>query len=520
MLKSSGAMGAATLSSRVLGLGREIVYAWFMGDGPVAGAFKLAFMIPNLFRRLLGEGALTAAFIPQFKEKEALAGPGEMWRAANAVLSGLLIAAAIIVMLVMAAISVALPLGWFSTETVLMLRLLRLMFPYMLLVCVAATFMAMLNARGQFFIPAMGATMLNVVMIFSVLVIAPRMGATVETQIFGLAIGVLLAGVAQAGFQWPALRREGFRYAWVNPWGNDTVRVVLVRMVPGTVGVAAFQINMLVTQGVAYWVDPRIIASFDYAVRLMELPQGVFGISLATYLLPTLSAFAARKDYDGFGTTLKQGLGHLVFLNLIAAVGLCVLAEPIVRLLYERGDFSAGSTQRTAFALATLALGLVAFSTVNILARAFFALGDTQTPMRISVVCLGLNLILTLWLVIPFKQGGMGLANSLTACVNAWLLQYALRRKLRRLEFRGLIERFWRLLPAALLAGLAGWGASHLLREALGTAGWGPRLAAVLIPMAIAGTIYFGLGFWLQDPSAREMVNLAVSRLRRSRGGP
>src|SRR5712671_1344125 len=222
MLKSSGALATATLTSRILGMVREIVYARFMGDGVVASAFKLAFQIPNLFRRLLGEGALTAAFIPIFKAKEKTQGEAEMWRAANAVISGLVVSAAIIIGLVILAISLVLfivaPIG----DTKLMLRLLQVMFPYMLLVCLAAVFMGMLNARGHFFIPAMGAAMLNVVMIASVLFLAPHLGKTLNTQIFGLAIGVLVAGVAQAAFQLPTLRREGFRYEWVSPWKNET----------------------------------------------------------------------------------------------------------------------------------------------------------------------------------------------------------------------------------------------------------------------------------------------------------
>jgi putative peptidoglycan lipid II flippase len=176
MLKSSGAMAAATMTSRVLGLVREVVYASFMGTGPVASAFKLAFMVPNLFRRLLGEGALTAAFIPIFKHKEVKEGEAEMWRAANAVVSGLLVAAGAVTVLAVGGISGALWLGTFSPETTLMLQLLRTMFPYMLLVCLAAVFIGMANARGHFFVPALGSVMLNVVMIASVLWFAPQLG--------------------------------------------------------------------------------------------------------------------------------------------------------------------------------------------------------------------------------------------------------------------------------------------------------------------------------------------------------
>src|SRR5256714_3491203 len=215
MLKSSGAMAAATLTSRVLGMVREMVYAAFMGNGWVASAFFLAFQVPNLCRRRLGEGALTAAFIPIFKQKEVEEGEVQMWRAANAVISGLVTGAAAVTVLAVVGISIALHFVEFSDKTWLMLELLRLMFPYMLLACLAAVLIGMANARGHFFVPALGAVMLNVIMIASVLFLAPRFGPTLEVQIFGLAIGVVLAGMAQAIFQLPSLTREGYRYQWV-----------------------------------------------------------------------------------------------------------------------------------------------------------------------------------------------------------------------------------------------------------------------------------------------------------------
>src|SRR2546422_342962 len=205
MLKSSGAMAAATMTSRLLGMVREMVYADFMGNTWVASAFTLAFQVPNLFRRLLGEGALTAAFIPIFKQKEVAEGEREMWRSANAVICGLVTAAVAVSLAAILGISVALAIGVFEPQTRLMLQLLGLMFPYMVLVCLAAVLIGMANSRGHFFVPALGSAMLNVVMIASVLFLAPRMGRTLEQQIFGLAIGVVLAGLAQAFFQLPSL---------------------------------------------------------------------------------------------------------------------------------------------------------------------------------------------------------------------------------------------------------------------------------------------------------------------------
>jgi putative peptidoglycan lipid II flippase len=521
MLKASGAMAAATLLSRVLGMVRVMVYARFMGDGWVAGAFTFAFQIPNLFRRLLGEGALTAAFIPIFKEKEKIHGETEMWRAANAVISGLVVVASGLIALVMLGLAIALSVHQFSASTSLMLQLLFVMFPYMLLVCIAAALMGMLNARGHFFIPAMGATMLNVVMIASVLFFAPRLGLNLPKQgrlpiqIFALAYGVLVAGAAQAAFQVPTLWREGFRYRWVSPWKNETVRLVATRMIPGTIGVAAFQLNVLLVQSLAFWINPQINASFEYAVRLMELPQGMFGISLATYLLTTLSGLAIEKNYPEFRATLRHGISSLLLVNLIAAALLVALAEPIMRLLFERGQFTAASTERASFALVCLAPGLVAFSTVNVLARAFYALGDTKTPMKISLACLALNLMLAAILIVPLKQGGLGIANTVTSVGNVALLFFALRKKLGKLEMESLRGTTRPLALAALLACVIAWCGWMDWEQWLGHETLLLKIGAVFVPAGIAGGIYWLLALLCKIPAAQEMTEFALAKFRR-----
>jgi putative peptidoglycan lipid II flippase len=573
------------MTSRILGLVREIFYTSFMGTGWVADAFNLAFMVPNLFRRLLGEGALTAAFIPIFKEKEKLSGEKDMWQAANAVISGLVAATSLIALAGMAAISLVLllRLDWpqvlhgarllgevfpyvavmglvavgifllgnrdaafggltkglsvgtallsvatvlglvllagsaFGTsgdgKTLLMLRLLRVMFPYVVLVCLAAVLMGMLNARGHFFIPAMGATMLNVVMIVSVLVIAPLMGRLLEEQIFGLAVGVLIAGVAQALFQWPLLRKEGFHLSWVSPWRDETVRRVVTQMIPGAVGVAAFQINVLITQSMGFWVGSGVVSSFTVAVRLMELPQGVFGISLATYLLPTLSGLAAEKKYPEFRSTLGQGLNWLIFVNLLAAVLLFTLAEPMVRLLFERGRFIPESTSNSALALKCLAPGLVAFSIVNILARAFYALGDVQTPMRISVFCLAINVVFSAVLVFRFKQAGLGIANTMSAVVNMSLLFYALSRKLKTLEAAVFLKHLGVLLGATALAGVVSWQLAKLWTERLGHHSLFLRLGEVFVPLTAAALVYCGVSMASRTGHLDELIGILRRRL-------
>jgi len=508
-------MGIATLTSRVFGMLREMVYARFMGDSWVASAFIMALTVPNLFRRLLGEGALTAAFIPIFKTKEKTEGEAAMWQAANAVVSGLIVSAAIITAVAMLGLSIALMTLSFKDETRLMLELLRLMFPYMGLACLAAVFMGMLNSRGYFFIPALGATVLNLVAIASVLWLAPHFGQTLSTQIFGLAVGMLVAGVAQAAFQMPTLHRTGYRYAWVSPWKNAVVREVVSKMIPGTMGVAAFQLNVVLTQSISFFVGDEIVASFNYAVRLMELPQGVFGISLATYLLPTLTGMAAEKKYDEFRATLGQGLGYLCFVNLWASAMLVVMAEPIIRLLFERGVFDASATGRASFALSCLAPGLVAFSVVNIMARAFYALGDIKTPMKISMVCLGLNLVFTVPLVLAFKQGGLGIANTMSSLFNVWFLFFALRKKLKNLGLAHLRSQVLLMLAAAVLSGQVAWAALHLWDRWFGHANLGLKIGEVFVPMGLALVAYWGLGLVVRIPQSKELWRSVRSRLGR-----
>jgi putative peptidoglycan lipid II flippase len=519
MLKSSGAMAAATLTSRVLGMVREMVYAAFMGNKWVASAFTLAFQVPNLFRRLLGEGALTAAFIPIFKQKEVKEGEKEMWRSANAVISGLVIAAGAVAVLAVLGISIALAVRQFDDETRLMLRLLRLMFPYMVLVCLAAVFIGMANARGHFFVPALGAVLLNVIMIASVLLLAPHMGRRLEQQIFGLAIGVVVAGFAQAFFQWPTLRREGYRYEWVSPWHDPTVREVVRKMLPGSIGVAAFQINVLATQCFSFWFDPTIVSTFNYSVRLMELPQGMFGISLATYMLPALTGLAAAKKFPEFRQTLSQGLSYLAFTNLAAAAIALSLSVPIVRLIFERGRFDADATQRVALALACLAPGLLMFSMNNILARAFYALNDIKTPMKISIVCLVLNLGFAVWLVQPYREAGLSVANTLSATLNLGLLVYALRRKLARLGLSGVVNTLLVLVPTAILAGVVAAALAWLWEKRLGHATLMLKAGVVFVPGGIAALVYWLVALWLKVPAAREITDLVLMRFRKTTRG-
>jgi putative peptidoglycan lipid II flippase len=389
------------------------------------------------------------------------------------------------------------------------------MFPYMLLVCLAAVLIGMANARGHFFVPALGAVVLNVIMIASVLFLAPRMGATLEQQVIGLAIGVVLAGLAQALFQVPSLQREGFEFQWTPPWHDPTVREVVRKMLPGSIGVAAFQINVLVTQCFSFWFEPTIVATFNYSVRLMELPQGLFGVSLATYLLPTLSGLAAEKKYPEFRQTLSQGLSYLSFANLLAAAIALTLAEPIVRLIFEHGKFGPEATLRVARSLACLAPGLLMFSMNNIFARAFYALSDIKTPMKISVCCLFLNLIFAIWLIQRFNEAGLAVANTLSGTINLLLLTYALRRKLSRVGLSAVKNTLLVLVPDAVLAGVLAAACLAWWERRLGHSTLALRIGAVFVPGAIASVVYWLIAVWARVPAASDITALLTRKFRR-----
>ncbi len=506
MARSTGALGAATMTSRVLGLVREMVYASFMGQGLVASAFYYAFTAPNLFRRLLGEGALSAAFVPVFTEKLQREGKESAWRAAHAVASALTVVLIGLTLIVVAALLGALAWAGPGENQRLILRLTATMFPYMIFVCLAALAMGMLNALRHFFVPAFSPVLLNIALIGSVFVLCPRFGDTLETQVMGLAVGVLLGGIVQLAYQVPQLWREGWRPQWNLHWHDETVRQVSKLLAPSVIGVVAYQINVLVARTLGFFVGDYVPAALNNADRLMELPQGVFGVSLATYMLPALAAIAARGAMDEFRAEIGRALRFLLVITVPATVGLVVLSEPIVRLLFERGRFTAESTAHCAFALQFSALGLTFFSATGILARAFYARKDTKTPMKVAVSSMVANIAFALCLMWPLREGGLALANSLSAAVNATALFIMLRRGVGSLHGRKLASAAARIMLASLIMAAAcrathSWLAARLTPDTLPH-----NLALALVPVAVGVVVYFAAAFVLAGEELRAIL--------------
>jgi putative peptidoglycan lipid II flippase len=461
LARSAAAAGAATMSSRILGLVREMVLAQYFGAGPAMAAYNVAFRIPNLVRDLFAEGAMSAAFVPTFTKYLTSSGKEPAWRLANLVINALAVITGLLVLL---GIVFAEPLVRLMTDNdytrdpaqlALTVQLARLMLPTLTFIALAAALMGMLNSLHHFFVPAFSPAMFNVVTILCAYFVLPFMPGLGIEPILAIAAGTLLGGVAQLAIQWPPLRSEGFRYRPVIDVNDDGLKRVLVLMGPGTIGLAATQINVLVNTWLATSQQIEAVNWLQYAFRLMYLPIGLFGVSIATATLPAVSRHNIEDNRAAVRNTVADGLSLMVMLNVPATLGLIVLAVPIVRLLFEHGVFTSADTLATAAALQFYAVGLVGYSVVRITSPTFYALGRNRIPVIVSVITVLVNAGLNIALVQVMGYRGLALGTSIAALFNAGTLLYLLRRHLDGLNGRRLLSSVTRITVAAAVMGVA-----------------------------------------------------------------
>jgi len=470
LARSAGLTGIATLASRVLGLARDQVLAALFGAGNEMDAFNVAFRIPNLVRDLFAEGAMSAAFVPTFTRYLTLRGRADAWRLANNVLTALLLltGAVVVVGVAFARPIVTLYAGAYASvpgKLELTIRLTRVMFPFLMLVASAAAVMGMLNSLHYYFIPALSPAMFNVATIGLALALVPLMPGLGQPRIMAIAIGALVGGVGQVALQWPSLRREGFRYSPFLDWRDPGLRHVLLLMGPGTLGLAATQVNLFINTLLATTQGTGAVSWLAYAFRLMYLPIGLFGVSVATAVLPTVAHHAAGDDMSGVRDTVSRGIAMTLLLNVPATLGLLCLATPIVRLLFEHGQFVAADTAQTASALRFYALGLVGYSTARIASPTFYALRLSRVPVLVSVASIAINIALSVTLIGPLGFRGLALATSIAALANAALLVWRLRRALAGLDGRRIAITFAKTAAAALVMATVAVAADRGMRE-------------------------------------------------------
>lgn len=511
--RAAGVVGAATLASRVGGFVRDVVIAYFFGAGPAADAFFVAFRIPNLLRRLFAEGTLTISFIPIFTEVLRKKGKEEAVLLARSTYT--LLALTLLLVCVLGAVFaqevVRVMAPGFSPdgETFkLAVTLTRWCLPYIFFVSLVALAGGVLNSMEHFFAPAASPVLLNLSLIACAVALAPR----VEPPVFSLAVGVILGGVAQLLMQLPYLRERkvGLKPFW--DLKNPHLRRILRLMVPAAFGAAIYQLTVLLNTILASFLPTGSISFLYYADRLIEFPLGIFAIAVSTAVLPSLSRQAADGDRQALVDTMGFALRLTLFVNVPAMVGLIILAEPLVVLLFTRGQFGPDSAAATSAALVGYGVGLWAYAGVRSVVPAFYALKDTKTPVKVGAVCLLINLGFSLVLMGPLLHVGLAVATSAAGVVNFMGLLWLLRRRLGGLGGRRILRSLWRVAVASLIMGVVVWLTAHGLN-------WGPkdglyyRLARPLLGV-MAGTGAYLAAAWLMR--LPELGELALMLRRRA----
>ena len=504
VVKAAGVVGTATLLSRVLGFVRDAVIAWFLGAGFSSDAFIAAFRIPNLMRRLFAEGSLSSAFIPVFTDYVVKQGQPEAFNLAR---SAFKLLAAILVIVTVCGILLSpwivrfIAPGFEADKLKLTITLTRLMFPYIFFVGLVALCMGILNVLGHFAAPALAPVILNLSIIGAVLIISPSL----STPVIGLALGVLIGGALQLFAQLPVLIRKGFRFRKKVKLFHPGLKQVFVLIPPVILGGAVYQVNIVIGTLLGSLLAEGSITYLYFADRLVQFPLGVFAIAAATAVLPSLSRQAAMREFNELRDTFGYALKLVFFITVPAMVGLIVLREPIVALLFQRGQFNAEATRLTAQALLYYSLGIWAFSAVRIVTATFFAMQDTRTPVKMAVISISVNIILSVILMRPLSHSGLALATSIASMVNLGLLMRALRSKLGSLGWRSIARSFGRTLLCSIGMGITVWATARFIVPE-GSRTLTGLLGGVVGSVAAGLIIYGAISFLVKSPELSSVL--------------
>jgi putative peptidoglycan lipid II flippase len=527
--RATGVVGVAILCSRLLGLVREIVVAALFGATRNLDAFLTAFRAPNMLRDLFAEGALSTAFVTTFSRRIATDGDESAWSLASKVATLTLVFMSAVTLLgIWCApflIKVLAP-GFDPEKAALTIQLTRIMFPFILLVSLAALAMGMLNAKHVFGMPAMASSFFNIGSIIGGVFFCywldpqtnwrhPQFGSR---GLVGLSIGTLIGGLMQLAVQFPSLRRVGFRFRPDFNWRDSGVRTILVLMGPATIAASAVQVNVAVNSGFASALEDGSMAYLNIAFRLMQLPLGIFGVAVGTVTLPLISRCAATGDISGFRSALSHALRLVMVLTVPAAVGLLMLARPIISLIYEHGNFTARATDQTAGALQFYAIGLVGYSAIKVLAPAFYALDKKYLPMFVSILSILLNFVLNWFFLfrLKFDHRGLALGTSIVAITNFLILYIMMRRYAGRLETGVLLRTLAKLLVAGALLAVVCWVDSKFLFTPGSRVPLWKKILEVGAAVASGALVFFAAAFALRVPELGEVVDLVRRKFGRS----
>jgi putative peptidoglycan lipid II flippase len=531
VVRSAGVVSIAVLMSRVTGLVRESVMARLFGAGLIYDAFMLGFRIPNLTRDLFAEGALSSAFVPTFTEYLSTRSKEEAARLANLVATAIMIVVGAFCALgmIFAPALVHLLAPGFSAvpgKFELAVSMTRIMFPFLLLVALAAQAMGVLNASNRFGVPAMASTFFNIGSVGFGLFIGYVLGPALHlSHIEGMAIGVVLGGALQLGWQLPSLHALGFRFRPMFHWSDPGLVRIMRLMVPAILGNAAVQINVMVNTNFASTIyDPQrgfdgAVSWLSYAFRFMQLPLGLFGVAMASATLPSISRSAAAGQTDEFRRTLSKSLGMVFLLTVPSSVGLFVLGESIIGAIYQGGKFQLYDTQQTAIALSCYSVGLAGYAALKVLNPAFYALGDARTPMLVSLASIGINYATAFTMIRLAKLGPAGLAmsTSLVAIFGFLVLFAILRNRIGGVHGRELATGFGKVGLASLVMGCVVAVSSRAVEMWLGVSQLA-RLADLAISLPIGLGIFYGMCRWLGVEDLDVAIRAFTAPIRRRIG--
>ena len=502
--RSAGIASVAVLSSRITGLLRESFMARMFGAGMEFDAFMLGFRIPNLTRDLFAEGALSSAFVPTFTEYLQKKTKEEAVRLVNLVATALIFVVGLLCLLgvIFAPQLVSLIASGFQRDPVkveLAIRMTRIMFPFLLLVALAAQAMGVLNACNSFGVPAMASTFFNIGSVSFGFVLGFVVGPTLGiSRIEGMAWGVVLGGALQLLWQIPSMIKLGFTFRPAIDWKHPGMRRIMALMGPAILGNAAVQINVMINTNFASNLYDSVrgfdgaVSWLGYAFRFMQLPIGIFGVAIASATVPAISRSIARDDFDDFRKTLSKSLAMVFLLTIPSSVGLAVLGTPIIGSIYQSGRFDYYDTQRTAIALSFYAIGLAGYSALKVVTPAFYALKDSRTPMIISLLSVIVNY---LFAGVVTKQLGLGhsglaLSTSAVAIVAFLILYTTLKRRVGGLYGRNLMRTVLQVSAASAVMGVAVWLLTREMAQIAGTLRMG-HLVNVLVCMPVGIAIFY-----------------------------
>ncbi len=515
--KSAGRISGATIVSRILGLGRDSLFAALFGTSYMGDAFNIAFLIPNFFRRVFGEGALNASYVPVYTHYLHQYGESEAVRFARKIFSVLVLILGVLVAL---GIIYAAPIvrtyafGWRDNPEIykLTIKLTRILFPYIFFVSLAALGAGTLNSRGYFGIPALAPAMLNVALITTSVALLKIYDHLNETMVVIFSIGALIGGLLQIAIQIPHLVKTGHGIGFDPDFRDPGVRWVGKLMLPGLLTFAVTQVNTFVDTLLATTLPEGSVTALRLGNRIAVQPLGIFGAAITTAVLPTLSRHAAKKDTDKLLSDFVFSTRLILALILPSMVLLLLLARPIVRLLFERGAFTASrSTPMTSSALIFYAFGLFAYGGSRSVIQAFYSMKDTLTPMKVAVVTVCTNVALDLILIRPLGLRGLALATSISGAVGLSLLVSWLRVKLGRVDGRQIWETVSKVMLASATMGIVIVLVSRLT-EPFAVNLWG-KLFQVLSCSLLALLTYLGLALALRIKEIIFLVEIALKRV-------